>query len=48
MPTPVPKESYIQVLNLAGSSVEVAIQDYDLYREPIKAFQVSLWVISRI
>ncbi|XP_078233109.1 solute carrier family 15 member 2 isoform X3 [Pogona vitticeps] len=39
MPTPVPKESYIQVLNLADSSIEVAIQDYGLYREPIKAFQ---------
>ncbi|KAJ7345891.1 hypothetical protein JRQ81_001841 [Phrynocephalus forsythii] len=39
MPTPVPNESYIQVMNLAGSSIEVAIQDYDLYQEPIETFQ---------
>ncbi|XP_039186068.1 solute carrier family 15 member 2 isoform X1 [Crotalus tigris] len=39
MPTPVPKESYIQVLNLADSDVEVTIEGYDLFRQPIKTFQ---------
>lgn len=44
MPTPVPKESYIQVLNLADSDVEVTIGEYDLFRQPIKPFQV-IWGI---
>ncbi|XP_062974726.1 solute carrier family 15 member 2 [Elgaria multicarinata webbii] len=39
MPTLVPRESYIQVLNLADSNIEVAIQDYDLFGQPIKPFQ---------
>ncbi|XP_053259700.1 solute carrier family 15 member 2 isoform X1 [Podarcis raffonei] len=39
VPKPVSKESYIQVLNLADSDIEVAIQDYDLFRQPIKPFQ---------
>ncbi|XP_061465099.1 solute carrier family 15 member 2 isoform X2 [Rhineura floridana] len=38
MPTPAPKESYIQVLNLADNDIEVAIQDYDLFRQPVKPF----------
>uniref|UniRef100_A0A8D2LEK5 Solute carrier family 15 member 2 n=1 Tax=Varanus komodoensis TaxID=61221 RepID=A0A8D2LEK5_VARKO len=39
MPVPAPRESYIQVLNLADSNIEVAIQDYDLSWQPIKPFQ---------
>nr|XP_060630625.1 solute carrier family 15 member 2 [Anolis sagrei ordinatus] len=39
MPVLVPKESYIQVLNLADRDIEVAIQDYDQFRHPIKPFQ---------
>uniref|UniRef100_A0A8C6VG82 Solute carrier family 15 member 2 n=1 Tax=Naja naja TaxID=35670 RepID=A0A8C6VG82_NAJNA len=39
MPIPVPKESYIQVLNLADSDVELTIEGYDLFRQPIKPFQ---------
>uniref|UniRef100_A0A670YA30 Solute carrier family 15 member 2 n=1 Tax=Pseudonaja textilis TaxID=8673 RepID=A0A670YA30_PSETE len=39
MPIPVPKESYIQVLNLADSDVELTLEGYDLFRQPIKPFQ---------
>ncbi|ETE66471.1 Solute carrier family 15 member 2 [Ophiophagus hannah] len=39
MPIPAPKESYIQVLNLADSDVELTIEGYDLFRQPIKPFQ---------
>ncbi|KAJ6665476.1 hypothetical protein lerEdw1_003317 [Lerista edwardsae] len=39
MPVPAPKESYIQVLNLADSDIKVAIQDYDLFQPPIRPFQ---------
>ncbi|XP_053139525.1 solute carrier family 15 member 2 isoform X2 [Hemicordylus capensis] len=39
MPAPVPKESYIQVLNLADRDIEVAIQDYHLFQLTIKPFQ---------
>lgn len=45
MPVPAPKESYIQVLNLADSDIKVAIQDYDLFQLPIRPFQVSLSVV---
>uniref|UniRef100_A0A452H3E5 Solute carrier family 15 member 2 n=1 Tax=Gopherus agassizii TaxID=38772 RepID=A0A452H3E5_9SAUR len=39
MPLPVPKESFIQVLNLANDSVHVKIQGQDLFQQPIGAFQ---------
>ncbi|XP_054828987.1 solute carrier family 15 member 2 [Eublepharis macularius] len=39
MPDPVPKESYIQVLNLADSNIEVAVPDHDLFQLSIEPFQ---------
>ncbi|XP_050773007.1 solute carrier family 15 member 2 isoform X2 [Gopherus flavomarginatus] len=39
MPSPVPKESFIQVLNLANDSVHVKIQGQDLFQQPTGAFQ---------
>ncbi|XP_065269558.1 solute carrier family 15 member 2 [Emys orbicularis] len=39
MPSPVPKESFVQVLNLANDSIHVKIQGQDLFQQPIGAFQ---------
>nr|XP_047928186.1 solute carrier family 15 member 2 isoform X6 [Anser cygnoides] len=39
MPQLVPKESLIQVLNLAKNPVQVTIQDQDLFQQPVEAFQ---------
>ncbi|XP_034642298.1 solute carrier family 15 member 2 isoform X1 [Trachemys scripta elegans] len=39
MPSPVPKESFIQVLNLANDDIHVKIQGQDLFQQPIGAFQ---------
>ncbi|XP_032619532.1 solute carrier family 15 member 2 isoform X2 [Chelonoidis abingdonii] len=39
LPSPVPKESFIQVLNLANDSVHVKIQGQDLFQQPTGAFQ---------
>lgn len=44
MPQLVPKESLIQVLNLAKNPVQVTIQDQDLFQQPVEAFQVSVCV----
>lgn len=41
MPQLVPKESLIQVLNLAKNPVQVTIQDQNLFQQPVEAFQVS-------
>uniref|UniRef100_A0A8B9VF67 Solute carrier family 15 member 2 n=1 Tax=Anas zonorhyncha TaxID=75864 RepID=A0A8B9VF67_9AVES len=39
MPQLVPKESLIQVLNLAKNPVQVTIEDQDLFQQPVEAFQ---------
>uniref|UniRef100_A0A8C2UJA6 Solute carrier family 15 member 2 n=1 Tax=Coturnix japonica TaxID=93934 RepID=A0A8C2UJA6_COTJA len=39
MPQLVPKESLIQVLNLAKNPVQVTIQDQNLFQQPVEAFQ---------
>ncbi|XP_072197498.1 solute carrier family 15 member 2 isoform X3 [Excalfactoria chinensis] len=39
MPQLVPKESLIQVLNLAKNPVQVTIQDQNLFQHPVEAFQ---------
>uniref|UniRef100_A0A8C3MJX5 Solute carrier family 15 member 2 n=1 Tax=Geospiza parvula TaxID=87175 RepID=A0A8C3MJX5_GEOPR len=39
MPRLVPKESLIRVLNLAKNPVQVAIQDKDLFQQPVESFQ---------
>uniref|UniRef100_A0A8C8SPA6 Solute carrier family 15 member 2 n=1 Tax=Pelusios castaneus TaxID=367368 RepID=A0A8C8SPA6_9SAUR len=39
MPNPLPKESFIQVLNLANEKVQVEIQGHKLFQEPIETFQ---------
>ncbi|XP_006036704.2 solute carrier family 15 member 2 isoform X1 [Alligator sinensis] len=39
MPKPVPKESFLQVLNLADNKVQVTVQDRDLFQQPIETFQ---------
>lgn len=44
MPQLVPKESLIQVLNLAKNPVQVTIEDQDLFQQPVEAFQVSVCV----
>lgn len=44
MPRLVPEESLIRVLNLAKNPVQVTIQDRDLFQQPVKAFQVSVYV----
>jgi len=44
MPQLVPEESLIRVLNLAKNPVQVTIQDRNLFQQPVKAFQVSIYV----
>lgn len=44
MPRLVPKESLIRVLNLAKNPVQVAIQDKDLFQQPVESFQVSIYL----
>ncbi|XP_019409847.1 PREDICTED: solute carrier family 15 member 2 isoform X1 [Crocodylus porosus] len=39
MPKPVPKGSFLQVLNLADNRVQVTVQDQDLFQQPIETFQ---------
>ncbi|XP_077176599.1 solute carrier family 15 member 2 isoform X2 [Paroedura picta] len=39
MPDPVPKESYVQVLNLADSSIEVAVPHRDRFQLSVEPFQ---------
>ncbi|XP_027317884.3 solute carrier family 15 member 2 isoform X2 [Anas platyrhynchos] len=39
MPQLVPKESLIQVLNLAKNPIQVTIEDQDLFQQPVEAFQ---------
>uniref|UniRef100_A0A8D0HQR7 Solute carrier family 15 member 2 n=1 Tax=Sphenodon punctatus TaxID=8508 RepID=A0A8D0HQR7_SPHPU len=39
MPEPVPKESLIQVLNLADDRIQVTIQDHDIHQLPLEPFQ---------
>ncbi|XP_048725933.1 solute carrier family 15 member 2 isoform X1 [Caretta caretta] len=39
LPPPGPKESFIQVLNLANDSIQVTIPGQDLFQQPIAAFQ---------
>lgn len=48
MPDPVPKESYIKVLNLADSNIELAVLHHDLFQLSIEPFQVSLLLVSML